>query len=95
MYTDIMFVNRNPFLLSIFAPINLTMVSDMGGSNALPNIRLCLETGFFPVGEVHCDNEFDEEEVRMPIRARPEAKMVLCGPGQHVPEIERRIRVVK
>ena len=87
MYTDIMFVNRNPFLLSIFAPINLTMVSDMGGSNALPNIRLCLEThlnlleesGFFTVGKVHCENEFDEEEVRILIRARPEAKMVLAG----------------
>jgi len=103
MYTDIMYVNRKPFLLSVFAPINLTMVSDMGGSNALPNIRTSLEThlnlleenGLFRLGDVHCDNEFDEEEVRMPIRARPEARMILCGPGQHVPEIERKIRVVK
>ena len=103
MYTDIMFVNRKPFLLSVFAPINLTMVSDMGGSNALPNIRSSLEThlnlleenGLFRLGDVHCDNEFDEEEVRLPIRARPEARMILCGPGQHVPEIERKIRVVK
>ena len=102
MYTDIMFINSKPFLLSVFQAINLTMVSDMGGSHALPNIRSSLDThlnlleenGLFKVADIYCDNEFDEDEVPMSIRARPDARMVLCGPGQHVPEIERKIRVV-
>ena len=102
-YTDIMLVSSKPFLLSVFQPINLTMVSDMGGSHALPKIRASLNThlnlleenGLFKVSDVHCDNDFDEDEVRMPILARNEARMVQCGPGQHVPEKERKIRVVK
>ena len=73
IYTDMMFVNRKPFLLSVFAPI--IQVSHMGGSNALPNIRSSLKThlnlleenGLFRLGDVHCDSEFDEEEVRLPI----------------------------
>ena len=102
MYTNIMFVNSKPFLLSVFQPINLTMVSDMGGRHVLPNIRSSLNThvnllevnGLFKVADVHCDNELDEDEVRMSIRARLEARMVFCGPGQHVPEIERKIRAM-
>ena len=36
-----------------------------------------------------------EDEVRMSKRARPEAGMVLRGPGLHVHEIESKMRVVK
>ena len=64
MNTDIMYVNHKPSLLSVFAPINFTMASDMGGSNALPNIRTSIEThlnlleenGYFRLGDIHCDN---------------------------------------
>ena len=77
------------------------MVIDMSGNNASPNIRSSLEiyldlleeNGLFRLGDLHCDNEFDDEEVRLPIRARPEARMIL--PSQHVPEIGRKICVVK
>ena len=43
---------------------------------------------FFRLGDEHCNNEFDEEEVQSPNRAGPEARMISCGgPRQHVPEI--------
>ena len=82
MCTDIMFVRSKLFLLSLFQPINLTMVSNMGGSHALPNIRASLDThlnlleenGLFKVSDVYC--EFDEDVVRMSIRTRPEARIV-------------------
>ena len=102
MHTDIIFVNRSPFLLSVLIPINLTIVSDLHGSRSTPHLRSALdhhfnsieEAGVLHVREMHCDNEFDTDEIRVAVVARG-VQSTICGPGQHVPVIERKIRVVK
>ena len=101
MHADVMFVNEQAFLLGVFMPIDLTLVTSLNNSRNKPNLRCAVEEQLntvekrgFTVPVVHCDNEFKDEQVEAAIGNRD---MVFdeVGPGQHEPVSERKVRTVK
>jgi hypothetical protein len=98
--TDIFFVNKIPFFLTISQNICFTAVNHLA-DRTVPQIfkafkemyQYCLQHGFH-IMTVHADGEF--APLKTLIEAMPVGPMVnLASANEHVPEIERRIRVVK
>lgn len=97
---DIFFVNKIPFLLTLSRNICLTTVRDLESRKAevifqgFKDIyQKYLQRGF-RIGVVHVDGEL--ESVKAQIESMPYGPIVnVTSANEHVPEIERRIRVVK
>jgi hypothetical protein len=98
--TDIFFVNNIPFFLTLRRNICLTAVNHLAYRTA-PQIfkafkemyQYYLQRGFH-ITTVHADGEF--APLKTLIESIPGGPMVnLESANEHVPEIERRIRVVK
>jgi hypothetical protein len=100
MMTDIFFVNKNPFFLTLSRKITFTAVNHLA-DRTVPQIfkafkeiyQYYLQHGFH-ITVVHADGEF------APLK--PLIESIPCGPviklpnfNEHVPKIERCIRVVK
>jgi hypothetical protein len=110
MYSDIMFVVGQAFLISVWLPVNVHMVVHIPGVKASQRkrphgseIRIALEAQLnrmetTPLKTIacYCDNEIgaDGSEPRLALDRR-QIPVYPCGADQHVPEIERRIRTVK
>ena len=97
---DIFFVNKIPFFLSLSRKICFTAVNHLA-NRTVPEIfkafkeiyQYYLQRGF-RITTVHADGEF--EPLAALIQALPGGPTVnLASAHEHVPEIERRIRVVK
>jgi len=97
---DIFFVNKIPFFLTLSRKICFTAVNHLANRSvseifkAFKEIyQYYLQRGF-RITTVHADGEF--EPLRALIAALPGGPTVnLASAQEHVPEIERRIRVVK
>ena len=96
---DLFFVDRNPFLISLSKRILFTT------AEALPNRdgdtiygAICRVIGFYRsyghnIKELFADNEFGA--VKKDIEQYNGVRTDLATPNEHVPDIERNIRVVK
>jgi hypothetical protein len=100
MTTEIFFVNKIPFFLTLSQKICFTAVNHLA-DRTVPQIfkafkemyQYYLQRGF-QIMTVHADGEF--APLKTLIEAMPGGTMVnLASANEHVPEIERRIRVVK
>jgi hypothetical protein len=98
--TDIFFVNKIPFLLTLSQKICFTAVNHLA-DRTVPQIFKALKEMYqyylqrgFHITTVHADREF--APLKTLIEAIPGGPMVnLTSANEHVPEIERWIRVVK
>lgn len=97
---DIFFVNKQIFFLTLSRKIDFTAVNHLSSRKA-PEIfkafkdiyKYYLQRGF-RITEVHADNEFGS--LRSYIQDMPRGpRLNLASANEHVPEIERRIRLVK
>jgi hypothetical protein len=100
MTTDIFFVNKIPFFLTLSRKICFTAVNHLA-DRTVPQIfkdfkemyQYYLQCGFH-IMTVHADGEF--APLKTLIEAIPGGPMVnLASANEHVPEIEGRIKVVK
>jgi hypothetical protein len=98
--TDILFVNKIPFFLTLSRNICSTAVNHLA-DRTVPQIlkafkemyQYYLQRGFH-ITTVHADGEF--APLKTLIEDMPGGPMVnLASANEHVPEIKRRIRVVK
>ena len=98
--SDIFFVNKIPFFLTLSCKITFTAVNHLA-DRIVPQIfkafkeiyQYYLQRGF-RITVVHADGEF--APLKPLIESIPGGPMVnLASANEHVPEIERRIRVVK
>ena len=97
---DIFFVNKIPFFLTLSRKICFTAVNHLADRKvatifkAFQEIyKFYLNRGF-KITNVHADGEF--APLQALIQAMPDGPRVnLASANEHVPEIERRIRVVK
>ena len=101
MHMDVMYINAHPFLLGVYMPINLTVVTTLEGSSRKQCIRAAVEEQLYMVEQkgytvttIHCDNEFRDEQV-CAAAANRSIDFNIVGPGQHEPVSERKIRLVK
>jgi hypothetical protein len=97
---DIFFVNKIPFFLTLSQKVCFTAVNHLM-DRTVPQIfkafkdiyQYYLHRGF-RITTLHVDGEF--EPLTALIQSMPGGPMViLASSNEHVPEIERRIRVVK
>ncbi len=100
MTADIFFVNKIPFFLTLSRKICFTAVNHLADRTvpqifkAFKEIYLYYLHRGFRITTVHADGEF--EPLKPLIEALPGGPLVnLTSRNEHVPEIERRIRVVK
>jgi hypothetical protein len=100
LMTDIFFVNKNPFFLTLSRKITFTAVNHLA-YRTVPHIfkafkEICqyyLQHGFH-ITVVHADGEF--APLKPLIESIPGGPVVnLASSNEHVPEIEHRTRVVK
>jgi hypothetical protein len=97
---DIFFVNKIPFLLTLSRKICFTAVNHLAG-RTVPQIFKAFKEVYqyylhrgFRITTVHVDGEFSP--LKTLIESLPGGPTVnLASANEHVPEIERRIRVVK
>ena len=97
---DIFFVNKIPFLLTLSRKICYTTVQHLAGRTVSQIFQSFKEVyqhylrRGFRVTTVHADGEFSP--LKPLIESMPSGPVVnLASSNEHVPEIERRIRVVK
>jgi hypothetical protein len=100
LMTDIFFVNKNPFFLTLSRKITFTAVNHLV-DHTVPQIfkafkeiyQYYLQSGFH-ITVVHADGEF--APLKPLTESIPGGPVVnLANASEHVPEVERRIRVVK
>jgi hypothetical protein len=100
LMTDILFVNKNPFFLTLSCKITFTAVNHLADCT-VPQIfkdfkeiyQYYLQRGFH-ITVVNADGEF--APLNPLIDSFPGGPMVnMASANEHVPEIERHIRVVK
>ena len=101
MHADVIYIESHSFLLGVFLPIDLTVITTLDTGKQHPALRAAVEEQLnlveksgFQVQVLHCDNEFKDEQVEAAIRNR-NMNFNVVGPGQHEPVSERKIRVVK
>jgi len=95
---DIMYIQQIPFLITVTRNIKLMTIEALADRkeasilNCLANIRSIYENRGFRVGTLLMDREFIpfEDELRK-MGMKPNASST----SEHVPEVERQIRVVK
>jgi hypothetical protein len=100
MTADILFLNKNPFFLTLSRKITFIAINHLT-YRTVPQIFKAFKEIYqyylqhcFNITIVHADGEFDP--VNPLIESIPGGPVVnLVSSNEHVPEIERRIRVVK
>jgi hypothetical protein len=95
---DILYVNKIPFLLSISRNIQFTTIARLPDrcattlTNLIRKICKLYERRGFIIAMCFIDNEFEALRGGLLLHG---IALNTCAPGEHVPEIERRIRTVK
>jgi hypothetical protein len=96
LVVDAMFVNGIPFLLSMARGLNLVTAEHMPTRTAkqlaagIVRVMDLYSRGGFQVGMVLMDNEFEKLRNLVPVLA-----VNMTAAKEHVPEVERRIRLIK
>ena len=98
---DIMFVNGDPYLISVSAPMGLTMVNDLNGSRSYTSVKSALldhltlyKSEGFVIDTIFTDGEGAVAKMQDILHDRG-IRVNTTGAGQHVPNVERKIRVIK
>lgn len=97
---DVMFVNGDPYLISVSTPMGLTMVNALESraykqvSDALSEQLNRYKSEGFVVTTVFTDGEGAIAKMEHLLRERG-ISINTTGAGQHVPTVERKIRVIK
>jgi len=101
MFVDLMFVDGDPYLLSVTKPLELLMCNHLGGSKSEAAVWSALTKQFaqyksrgFQVKTLLSDGEGAIVKLRTAIENQG-IVVNPAGPQQHVPEIENRVRQVK
>jgi len=101
LHADIMFICGHPFFISVATPLDLTQTTDMRNQRHSSALRLALESHMrtlrlhgFNSSVVHSDGEgalaaLSDHLQTIRVKYNP------SGPNQHVPIVERKIRVLK
>jgi hypothetical protein len=98
---DLLFVDNNPYLITVSTPLNLILVSDLNGKRTkevlsefiLRHVNEYKSEGF-SVDLVYCDREGGIMASK-DLLGENGVVLNLSSAGQHVPIIERNIRTVK
>jgi hypothetical protein len=97
---DIMFIKTIPFLLGIVMPLGFTLCAHLDNRKsstvgaAIKSFVATLMSRNFVCSQIRSDNEGGLVTI-IPQLQEAGIEVQLAGPGQSVPEIERRIRPVK
>ena len=101
LHTDIMFVERDPYLVSVSTPLGLTMCTHLGGKRTESTITKALREQIaaytaerFVVRTVLSDGEGAILSSSTMLKEKG-ISFNPSGPGQHVPVIENKIRRIK
>ena len=96
-----MFVNGDPYLISVSAPLGLTTVNHLSGKRNFASVRGALyeqldlyKSEGFDITTILNDGEGAVAKLTTLLRGRG-IHVNPTGAGQHVANIERKIRVVK
>jgi hypothetical protein len=104
LYGDVMFIDRDPYFITVSRPLNLTLINHMGGKRSAHVMKKCFMSQYqlyrqrnFVVNHLFFDGEGPDEgqlnqfsELLAELRVRVEIVV-----GGHVPIIEQRIRRIK
>lgn len=97
---DVMHIQSTHFLLGLLEPLGLYLVAylpDVSAASIAPRVRGFLSKAAsrnFVCIQCRSDNDGGIASMRDELQTQG-VDVQPCGPGQHVPEIERAIRVVK
>jgi hypothetical protein len=92
--TDIFFVNKIPFFLTLSHKICFTVVNQLADRTVLQFFKAFKEMYQYYITTVHADGEF--EIIKPLIESMPGGPLVnLASANEHVPKIELRIGVAK
>jgi len=101
LHADILFLEGVPSLISGSVPLGMTMVSDPRGRrtgamllSAVKSQIAAYREEAFQVIAIRCDGEPGLAKVAVDIRQLG-VRVDITGAGEHVPVVERKIRVVK
>jgi hypothetical protein len=101
LHADLLFVDNNPYLITVSTPLNLILVSDLGGNKTkevlsdyiVRHVNEYKSEGF-SVDMILCDREGGIIASKELLKGNG-VVLNLSSAGQHVPVIERNIRTVK
>jgi len=100
LHTDIMFVEKIPFLITVSTPLHMSFATKLRSRNtetlwkALKHQISAVQSKGFKVVAVRSDGESGLGGLQ-PLLGQMGIDMNLCGAGEHVPVVERKIRVIK
>lgn len=101
IHIDIMFIDKDPYLVSVSKPMHLMMATYLGNSRSGPNLRVKLaeqlkayEAKKFVVTLVLSDGEKGISGMLGALNSLG-VTLNICSPGQHVPVVENAIKVIK
>ena len=99
LHTDIFFVAKKPYLLSVVMPLGFSIVTWMQGKRTAANIKRCMDQHMrvirsrnFSVDTIFVDSEKGLEKLK---GVYDGVHVDVCGADQHVPVAEARIKVIK
>ena len=100
LHIDIMFIDGLPFMLSKLKPLELLQVTDLRGKRTAAALQRAFDEHIanyrnagYSITRVFNDGETGMEAIKDHIKSKAEYNPV--GPEQHVPAIERAVRLVK
>ena len=95
---NIFYVNRILFLITKLNKVNYIIFSHFKNRRkkiiikAINMIKRTYLTKRFKIVDYHSDNKFDDDDIRLILIP---GQLQVCAKGEHVPRIERSIRIVK
>jgi hypothetical protein len=99
LHTDIFFVAKKPYLLSVVMPLGFGIVTWMQNNRSFASIKRCMDQHMrvvrsrnFTVDTIFVDGEKRLEKLKGVYNG---VHVDVCGADQHVPVAEARIKVIK
>jgi hypothetical protein len=100
MHSDLMFIDNLPFLVSVLEPLGLTIASPLASrseavlTQEMFNHLNVAKSQQFIVSTIWFDGEKGVAAATYALQEQG-YKLDIAGPGQHVPVVERKLRVLK
>ena len=101
LHVDIMFIARMPFLVCVAEPLGLTIIGDLGDTKSAAQVKpqlwsaiASLKARGFVVNQVRSDRDGAISKLAVKL-GKEGIHYDPSGTAQHVPIVERKIRVIK
>ena len=101
LHVDIMFIARMPFLVCVAEPLGLTIIGDLGDTKSAAQVKpqlwfaiASLKARGFVVNQVRSDRDGAISKLAVEL-GKEGIHYDPSGTAQHVPIVERKIRVIK